>query len=292
MARRDDDAVREAIARARDPEGMARAGILFHGTCEPFDDDPRASPYDGVFWTARSPQIAQGYIPVSGASVRIFPDSGLALEDPIRPEVFRDGDLVRARDVRTRWALERCGADAEALDADFDPHGRLRSWRIPPGWPRGSDFDAFLRDEAGYGEPGAAGWHVSLDRGRVMPAGWRMPGRLIILLLPAAADVAAADWSTDSAGVLNHNRLADFGRMARAGRDAFRMGDALQSRTMGNYGHESVGLLPAGLEEAVWTEIPAVNYDGFHTPGDRFWTPETESFVAECASPEPETPAM
>ena len=280
MAIRDHDGVLAVIGRATSVEDLANLGVVFHGTSETFDGPPKPGPYDGVFWTARSPQIAQGYIPVAGISVPMPRHHPHEMQERIRPVIDRamSGEPT-CYDHMTRWALNECGITPEGLDPEFS-HGRLASWRIPQGWPTIGDFHDFL-DEMGYERAPREETMLSVHQGKIMPAGWRLPGRLIIAVLPDTATARTPEWSSSSWGVENHNRLHDFAAMRAEGRSCFRMADKLQSRIMGNYGHEAIGILPAGLERAIWTEVPAVNYDRFHEVENGFWTPEFASLVED-----------
>src|SRR3546814_4990634 len=70
------------------PEEFAD-GLFFHGSIEPRKNSlPHAGGYDGAFWTADKPLIAQTYIPQWGGSTLISlprhrPD------DPIAPNKYR-----------------------------------------------------------------------------------------------------------------------------------------------------------------------------------------------------------
>ena len=264
------------LRKSRGWDDLRRAGIVFHGTASVFDH-PRGGGYDGVFWTALTPAVAQSYIPRAGVHYEMEPfvrHPSMAGER-LRPEPFGD-------DAITAWALDRCGVTLADLDMTVE-HGRAVSWRIPKGWPTLAEADAWLRDEMGYGAPERGRWRVREHQGRIMPAGWSMPGRLLVCLLPEAAEARMADWSAGSMHLYTHNRLQDFARMERAGRRTFLMNDTLQSEVMGNLGHLSVGILPAALPDLKVLSIPAVNHDGelevFTSPG----TPAFRAFMErEC----------
>lgn len=250
-------------------DDLRAAGVIFHGTSVTFSGPPRPGGYDGVLWAARTPSIAQAYIPEAGI---------LAFHTPTPP--FRSADRIAPgrdlEDPALLWGLDRCGATVEDLAIETR-NGTPSSWRSPPGMPTYGDFDAWLREEMGY-----AGGRVRLrmSENRIMPADWRMPGRLLIGLSEAAADAQAPSWRQGD--VTPHNRLGDFERMRGEGVGAFLMSDSLQSREMGNVHHLSVGILPAALETISWAEIPARRNDGddirvFSEPG----TPEFTDLMRE-----------
>lgn len=58
----------------------AKKDILFHGTCEEIKGSLRGGGYDGVLWTAHTPDIAQTYIPTSGISTRYTKPGRLYLD--------------------------------------------------------------------------------------------------------------------------------------------------------------------------------------------------------------------
>src|SRR3546814_8312826 len=83
------------------PEEFAD-GLFFHGSIEPWKNSlPHAGGYDGAFWTADKPLIAQTYIPQWGGSTLISlprhrPD------DPIAPNKDILWDLAKHLGARDR----------------------------------------------------------------------------------------------------------------------------------------------------------------------------------------------
>lgn len=246
---------REAAAPGPGPSGCE--GLLFHGTCEPISGDLRPGAYDGVFWTARTPAVAQAYIPSAGVKRILSIPGPSEMADRLRPT--EPGDPIMS------WALSRCGAVWQDLDVDI-ARGRPASWRVLSNWPSRGDLRSWISEDLGYGLPDRGYWEVSCARdasGRevIMPASWRMPGQLFILHVPDLA-VIHPTWSEDQVMLKPHNRTADFRRMSEAGIEAFAMSDLLQSDVLGNVAHVSVGLLPAALARADWISIPARRHDG------------------------------
>ena len=261
--------VSQILASVRDWEELQEAGIVFHGTCEPFDGPPRPGHYDGVLWSARTPSIAQAYIPSSGLKVHHHVAPPFRREDPISPTAGRD-------DTALKWALRRCGKTYDDLDVQLRD-GRVSSWKVVPGMPTIGDFDDWLLGEMGYE---GRSFNLKLDAGDIRPAAWRMEGRLFVCHLAEAQEANFPAW--EQTGVRSHNRTQDFARLDREGVPAFLMPDQLQSEHWGNVGHLSVGILPNAVGRLSWIEIPALRNDGpemsvFSDPE----TPEFLSFMAE-----------
>lgn len=245
------------LASCESFKDIEEAGFLFHGTCETLEGALRPSPYDGVFWTARTPAVAQAYIPKSGVSQFLSrPPSGL-LEDPVKPRAMRD-------DPVNIWALKHANARWEDLEIE-ERHGSVKSWRTLPGWPKNEDLVQHIEKDLGYDPCENGIWEINLGREgsrlEMVPADWSMPGHLILLHAPDL-QISAADWQESEIGGANHNRLSAFERFSREGREAFSMEDMLQSKFHGNYGHEAIGILPGALSGLDWIAIPAHRHDG------------------------------
>lgn len=272
-AGRNPDRVRRILAACESFEDVRRMGILFHGTCEEIDGDPKGGPYDQVFWTADSPAVAQAYIPRAGLRTWISePRDVYDRAEHLRPTKYKSHAM--------QWALERAGVTVEDLDITWNGMSAW-SWRIPPGWPTHGDYDDYIRS-LGYKASSNGQYDVSETftkdgRIQIMPADWRMPGQLLVVLAEGL-DLREADWSEDALGYSNHNRVGDFQTFAERGLDGFRMEDVLQSDHHGNVGHEAIGLLPSGLEKISWLAIPAVRNDG--EDFSVFSNSETPEFLA------------
>ena len=264
-------AVLQALARCESFEDVRAAGILFHGTCETIEGDLGGGPYDGVFWTARTPSVAQAYIPRSGITSMMPVHDKWDREERVKPDK-NDSWIMR-------WAFEKSGATRDDLAVEWDGW-RPYSWSIPKGWPTIGDLEDHLRD-LGYqaNNEGFFQFSTSYEDGIevLKPADWSLPGHLLIIL-PKDLDTPAPAWSEDALGYSNHNRVGDFGRFAQDGIDAIHMGDQLQSDHWGNVGHDAVGVLPAGLEKLSWLALPAIRHDG--ADFDTWRLPETAEFAA------------
>lgn len=263
--------VLEVLRSCSDFSDVRKAGILFHGTCEEITGELGGGGYDGVFWTAHSPDIAQAYIPKSGVTTWIHAPGADERDDRLMP-AQNNGWLMR-------WALAKAGVTLEDLDITWNGL-RPSSWTIPPGWPTEGDLDNHVKS-LGYEADGMGLYTVSLSYRdgieQIMPADWKLPGHLIVVL---RKDMEITDpvWSEDALGYAPHNRIADFDRFCEAGIKAFRMGDQLQSSFQGNVDHEAVGILQSGREGLSWLAIEATRHDG---PDASVWHgAETLEFAA------------
>ena len=272
--------VREALSACRSFDEVAALGVLFHGTCEDIEGDLRGGGYDGVFWTARTPSVAQAYIPRSGITAWMGVPPADERGDRIRPG--RNMDFVM------RWALERANCTLEDLEVEWNGL-RAHSWTIPEGWPTEGDLEDWLRG-LGYvpDERGVMKVFTTYEDGRerVMPADWSLPGQLIIALPRDGFVVGRPEWSEDALGYATHNRVADFNDFGASGVLAFEMEDALQSDYLGNVGHQAVGILPAGVPYLDSMTIPAIHHDGHDA--SVFREPETSAFTAFMKSLNPD----
>jgi len=271
-AGRDAERVRDALARCNSFEEVRARGFLFHGTCEQITGDIQGSGYDGVFWTADRPSIAQAYIPRSGSTTW--------LHEPYESD--RDSYLKPSKHIGfvMRWALDRAGVTLDDLDVEWNGM-QAWSWTIPKGWPTEGDFDDMIRS-MGYVADDRGCYTVSTrytDEGETLiPADWTLPGQLLIALPDEDFSLSEARWSEDGLGYASHNRVADFDSFAQSGQHGFSMEDCLQSDIQGNVGHEAFGILPEGIKHLSWMAIPAVRHDGADL--DVFSKPETPAFVA------------
>lgn len=252
----DRDTLLARLSACQSLDEVAEAGFLFHGTCETIDGPLRPGAYDGVFWTARSPAVAQAYIPRAGLISMMARPLDHILDEPVRPR--------GPEDLTTRWALARAGASWADLEVE-EGRGRVTSWRVLPGWPRGRDLVDHLEGDLGYEASPQGIWEVSIGHGPLgqewKPADWKLPGTLLLLYAPHLR-IQQANWGESEIGDANHNRVGAFTRFADEGWDAFSMQDLLQSEYHGNVGHEAIGILPKALSTLPWIGIPALRHDG------------------------------
>lgn len=263
--------VRDALSTCMSFEDVSALGILFHGTCEEIDGDPKGGGYDNVFWTARTPSVAQGYIPKSGITTWLHAPDDDDRKRAIEP-TQSDGFVMR-------WALEKSGATRDDLEIVWNGWHPW-SFTVVDRWPNEGDFDDWIKSH-GYVADGNGVYKVSMmyidSRETLMPADWTLPGHLLIVLPDKSFNEVEPAWSDDAMGYESHNRVADFAGFSSAGIDAFAMEDSLQSDHLGNVGHEAVGILASGLPKISWLAIPAVRHDGI--THDAFRISETAAFV-------------
>jgi len=266
-------------------ELLARA--LFHGTAEPIEGPLHGGGYDGVLWTVDCPAIAQTYVPEAGITAFWSGDEWLA------------DDVVVPEGTTGRLACQM-GYVAEVLQREGDrPHGRVRSWRYTQGpegpglpgtpvpSPRHRDVLRYVRDVLGYApSAGTKALFELKERSRgedggfeFMPASYRMSGALYVLLPQEPLrlyDLAAGREGDLTA--LEYQKHEVFGKAAVAGFDGVRINDFMQSPSQGNYGHVSLGLLPAGIAKVTATPVPCTHFDYGTLP--RGHTGETPDFIA------------
>jgi hypothetical protein len=236
-------------------EGSARGvfqGLLFHGSGEPWDGDPRPGG-DGIFWTADSPVIAQQYIPASGGSVFVSMPFEHRLSEMAPP------------DRHSFWNMAaRQMTGLQCLDVEYDESGMPRSWRYPQGWPTLAECVAWLRDDLGYdlhdpNTPTAVKCSFEDGKETLMSADWYIQGTLLVTLSDGL------EWRDLRSGEegdlmdLEYHRYGDFAQAERDGVDGVIINDFAQTDE-GNLGHVSYGLTSHGLANRDWLEIPAIRH--------------------------------
>jgi len=238
-----------------DPAALPR---LFHGTPAALAGRPRCGAYDRVFWTAAHSAVAQCYIPAAGSSVYLSVCS------------HQLGEYVAPDADATLLHLARQVGPVPFVTA-FDPRGRARSWRIPPGCVRYRDLVAYVQDVLGYANectyPGdfrcavrTGGW-ARADGPVFYPADYRMPGSLVIL--DGFQRMRFLDLSTGQSDLtdLQYHRVGMFGRAEAAGFDGVVIDDFVQSGYWGAVGHRSVGFFASALARLRLDIIPCVRFD-------------------------------
>jgi len=255
----------------------ATQGLLFHGTVEPFIGPLKASGWERLNWFAEAPDIAQSYCPESGSEVlKSFPN--YSLDDRYVPH----GDF----DERIFQAM---GFDVKDMDAERDITGRMTSYRILEGHPTNRQARAFLED-LGYVFDDESAWiKVRMrDKGgdEIMPAAWKIAGRLFILERPG--DLRLYDLQTSAEGGLTGRqwmRTDLFERLANSGEwDGIVIDDVHRSKKLGHFGHRSIGLFQPTIDKLRVHVIACVNnepYDAWCAT-DGSTTPEFDALF--CAA--------
>lgn len=268
------DLEREIIGRlqaAREAGGRPK-GLLFHGTCESFEGRPVGGTYDGVFWTADSPVIAQQYIPSSATTVLVH-----------RPRDYEMGDHVRPNPDSWWNGLAQRMSGLKCRDVELDSYGRAKSWIVPEGWPTYADCVRYVEEVLGYRqERGGYEIRQQLVDGRFedRPAGWQIQGWLYVTL---SDGLRFKDMRRSEDGDLmdvEYHDLDGFARASEEGWDGVVINDFAQADGHGNVGHVSWGLLPRGLAKLDWVRIPAVRRPlecGHLTPDVEAWLAEAEA---------------
>jgi len=265
------DLEREIAGRlqaARDA-GERPKGLLFHGTCESFEDALKGGPYDGVLWTADSPVIAQQYIPSSGSSVLVHRPMDYELKDRVRPN------------PDSWWnGLAKRISGLECREVELDAYGRAKSWIVPDGWPTYGDCVRHVEEVLGY-RTDRGGYEIrqQLVDGRFedRPAGWQVEGWLYVALSDGLRFKDLRRSSEGDLMDLEYHDVEGFETAASEGWDGVIINDFAQADGHGNVGHVSWGLLPKGLEKAEWIRLPAVRRpleSGHFTPDVEAWLSE------------------
>lgn len=240
------------------------SGLLFHGTGETLVGDLRPSSYDGLFWTADTPAVAQSYIPASGASqMYSAPSSTYDLEMRVRPQ---------PHSLLLQAARQMSGL--EPIEVEFDQYGRLKSWRLPPDWPTVAEAVAWL-ETLGYPAKGTH-W-VRMEKDIIQPADFLRQGTLVVL---PSQGLRFKDIRRGIEGDLTdveYHGHAAFSQAREEGYDGVLINDFAQTDE-GNVGHWAWGIFDHALERTPRLLLPCVrsSYDD--------WAHETTSDVERWAA--------
>jgi hypothetical protein len=238
----------EAVLRTLAQAGDHRSsGLLFHATCEEFDlPDVRPSDYDGVFWTSDCPAISQSYVPKAGISSYISLPMSYEMDQHVRPS---------RHSIWTTLAAQRTGLTVDDCDPTFDHMGHATSWRIPQGWPRMREMVEALK-EMGY-DTSRDSFEVLMRGDEIMPADWRLSGRLLVL---DGHGLRLKDLRRGSEGDLTdveYHDLPAFRQAEAEGWDGVVINDFAQTDE-GNMGHVSYGLFASTLARLEPVVVPCL----------------------------------
>lgn len=252
-----DSTILDRLASPGSPEAAMR-GLHFHGTGDSFEGSLRGGGFDDVLWCADSPAVAQCYIPASGLE-SMLSVHGYKLSERVRPDLHSDWyALVRAMGL-------------ESPDVEWDHLGQAKSWAIPAGYPTYGEVCDWLEGHLGYENDARhperqRSYRVKTtieDKQSVfLPADHMAPGRLFVV--EGVGELRLLDMATGRDGDLqdpDHLKLAAFRRAEAQGWDGVVINDFCQSRTHGNVGHLSWGVLPSALHKIRYAVVPAVRFD-------------------------------
>lgn len=220
------------------PEEFAE-GLFFHGSIEPWRNNlPHAGGYDGAFWTADKPLIAQTYIPQWGGSTLIsFPRH--------RP----DDHIAPNKDILWDLAKKHLGASAEVLSWDF--RGYAQSWRSGKSVTFGQLQEELERLGYTFKQPENSAWIKTdhQDGNRAIPNDAKPYGRLLIV--EPMDDLKLMDISSGEGDLtdLQYHQVDNIKKAFKLGTDVFKIDDFCQSPNWGNVGHSSWGFSPKCIQE-------------------------------------------
>ena len=251
---------------------LLNGGAFFHATSAQIVGELRGGGYDGVFWTAENPAIAQTYIPKAGISAA-WDGRSWRHDDSISPEGL---DLTLARSM------------GYECDVTRDERGRVQSycWRLngESVWgPKQRELRHHVEIELGYRPWQDEMFRLNLavdpdvpGQTMILPADYQAPGTLVMASpqAPLRCYDLAAGRDSDLMDP-DHLKLDLFRRLSERGFDAVRICDFAQSPQAGNLPHTSIGLFPGALAKMAMHSVPAVHFDS----GAHWGVYETPSFV-------------
>lgn len=262
-----DDIRSRLLAVAAEPSRLAKSGLLFHGTAEPFDEPPDAVAVDGLLWFARSPLIAQTYICASGIAALVTRPYDHRLDERVWPNPG----------FWTEFAVHDLGY--ELPDVEYDRNGNATSWSATMPWPT---YRECLRklNELGYDfqENETVKQAITGGKFHVMPKAWRKPGRVFVTI---DDDVSYADHSVGESDLTEtaHLRFDLFKSAEMRGLGGVVIDDFAQSEDFGNVGHRAYGLF-----SSVARARPYLVFDAVHRPLEGATSHLTEDFERFAAS--------
>lgn len=245
------DTIEQRLVRAAETGDFR--GFLFHGSGESWSGTPHPGG-DGLFWMARTPAIAQAYIPSAGSSYIVSLPLEYLMPQRVIPE--KHGFWHQAAEQMTGMRCQVDGYDEST--------GLPTRWSVPEGWPTYARCAEWL-EGMGYSWPRP---HESIDvlvaredgRERIMPAGWRLEGTLVVT---TDDGLEFRDLRTGDEGDLlspDHMRYGEFEKAEAAGADGVVINDFAQIGRS-NVGHVAYGLTSRGIEGRAWLMMPATRFE-------------------------------
>ena len=272
---------------------------LFHGTVEEFEPEQlRGGGYDNVLWTTTSSLVAQTYIPVSPSEIFVStksfirPNKGFEREQAQLDIVFKDvkyDEYNRLRsytpppvltfpDVQRRndqiW--KRISATNERQEKDKIVEDLVDIEKLS------MDYVNDKLKELGY-EPHQKSnynedhqWRLKISGFEIMPADYRVEGRLFILEPKQDLklyDLTFSEKREPDLTDTDYHLIDLFERKQKEGYDGIKITDFAQVETQGNVGHFSYGIFKSAIKKLnIFDIIKVVHPDDF---SERSWKKRT-----------------
>jgi len=249
--------------------------ILYHATCEKFENISAKCTFEKLLWTANRADIAQTYIPENGSYTYISFNS---FDNIIRPPLYKHENSAVFEIAKSIYGKEF------DFEVKYGRRDMLDSWRIPEGFPKREDVIHYLHS-IGYklNKNGLYKLKLFIDnqsKYHILPANHKISGRLFIIL--PNEELNFCDLRTSDENDLlspDHLKFEEFRNAINAGYDGVIINDFCQTENHGNVGHQSFGLTETGLSKCRWIEIEAKHFE----PEDQFgWssvTPELSDYI-------------
>jgi hypothetical protein len=253
---------------------MTLPSNLFHGTINNFDK-PKASNYDGVFWTADCSTIAQNYIPQSIGNTHtnhVFENEMNQLVKPHQNDSFYAVVLLMG---------------FEASDVKHDRIGKAISFSCKKDYPRYKDVIKYIENTLGYTslanspksyELKTSGWDSESRHEIISNNNFNQPGFLFII--QGHEKMKIYDMTTERGDLQEPqcNEIGKFESLQKKGYDGVIINDFCQSKVWGNVGHKSVGFFTQAIPDLNFEKIPACNFEWGASPKDFFGVTETPQY--------------
>lgn len=244
--------------------------LLFHGTLATIDGDLRPGGFDGVFWTAESPSVAQTYIPASATMISYV--KPYDLDKPVMPEDDAVADSV----------CKQMGYEYEIRSRGYDGRPSSWVWKGSSSSPKMRDVVNYLENTLGYNFEGENFIRIKARfKGgsyTLLPADHKSTGRLFMLM--NRGDLKIFDYSVNSSDLTDpqYNHLGVFRALEQKGYDGIKISDYTLTRSQGSVEHTSIGLFPSGLKKVKHMDIPASNFEWREDAKGKDLVHETQEF--------------
>lgn len=258
------DAIQKKMSEYKSFEELSKS-ILYHGTCEDISGKLRGGGYDNMLWTANRPDIAQTYIPESGATITYYPPKTEYDKNNRVRMYYSDGLEIEI--------MKMMGYE---INIEADNFRKIQSYSIKKDGeyfetPTNSMLWDFLQKELKY-EMFDYQEYIKLKIGQgsqILPADYKMPGELYVMF--GAENLNLYDISTGESDLLDlqYHKLELFEKLINGDildndgnqYDGIIIDDFAQTERYGNLGHESFGLTPSGIKKLEYFKINATNHD-------------------------------